>query len=402
MSDGRKVSLDGRYSPLTIVEAVLATCASQPEFLPVTLDWEPGGPYQYVGPGRGASNPVYQIITESLHSFGNRSWAVVLLSFGSGNPGIIPYTRSHYSGSNALHEQQDDMAKDDMASKIFKRVNKLGGYFRFSLQQEPQGRDLDFGIDEPSRAAAQTDLYLHNPDTARRIEDCAKATIDCSDIGQRLVSEYYTAGHDEVAETIQLRVRSIRRYHRGPTHPDTIRASELLLMIYLIRFKLVNAHEEQAELLKLYSDMLGADHPRTIDAAAGLAAICSEQGNWDGAENLQLEILEQTRRVLGRDHLDAILAAANLASTYHVRGRWGEARQLWLEVLEGRKRVLGEDHPNTVFAAECLDASFRAPKEAETARRWKLSLTRPLEEAAKSSLGATVDAESDSSYPHAS
>jgi predicted acylesterase/phospholipase RssA len=117
MSDGRKVSLNADSRPITVVEAVLATCALQPEFLPVTLDWEPSGPYKYVGSGLRASNPVYHVITEALPASGSleETWIALLLSLGSGNPGMISFTRSHYSGSNAFREQQQDMAKDERA-----------------------------------------------------------------------------------------------------------------------------------------------------------------------------------------------------------------------------------------------------------------------------------------------
>jgi tetratricopeptide (TPR) repeat protein len=219
---------------------------------------------------------------------------------------------------------------------------------------------------------------------------------------QNLVSAHYTAGRLQEAEIEQYRAIKGRIARWGETAPGTIRAMEFGVMLRLEQCKWDGAQLGQTEVLRLQRDTLGTEHPRAVEAAAASAAIYSEQENWDKAEGLQLEILEQKRRVLGKDHLEAIRAAANLASTYHVQGRWNEARQLWLEVLEGRKRILGEDHPNTVLAAEGLDASLRAPKEVEKARRWKLDLTGALEGAANCSMDAMVDAKSDSSYPHAS
>ncbi|KAG8815596.1 hypothetical protein FRC17_000656, partial [Serendipita sp. 399] len=58
-----------RPTPITIVDAVLATCAAQPAFLPVTVgaeDWK----MEYIGAILGASNPIRELISEAHALFG--------------------------------------------------------------------------------------------------------------------------------------------------------------------------------------------------------------------------------------------------------------------------------------------------------------------------------------------
>jgi tetratricopeptide (TPR) repeat protein len=403
MSDGRLKTLQTRDDSglVTVVEAVLATCALQPDFLPVTL---PNEPYQYVGPGLGASNPIYHVVSEAvcINYHPPEVYEIaLLLSLGSGTPGMISFIRRHYS-HHASHERQEDVAADEAAGRALEYAKENGVYFRFSLEQETQGRNLEVNMDDLDSIATQLDLYLRNEDTIKRIEECARILISPDVAAENLALTHCTKGLYYEAKKVQRLVVRHLSHKLGDRHPSTIRARENLAMISLEQCKWVEAEAEVLEVLELQRITRGAQHSRAIEAAATLMAIYSERENWEKAEELQLEILEQKRRILGKDHLEAVRAAANLASIYHMQGKWNEARQLRRQVLERRQESLGEDHPDTILAAESVDATSRAPKEVEAARRWTLNLKAALEERANSSLGAIVDAVSDSSYPHTS
>ncbi|KAG8817631.1 hypothetical protein FRC17_011139, partial [Serendipita sp. 399] len=58
-----------RPMPITIVDAVLATCAAQPAFLPVTIGTE-DRKMDYIGAILGASNPIRELISEAHALFG--------------------------------------------------------------------------------------------------------------------------------------------------------------------------------------------------------------------------------------------------------------------------------------------------------------------------------------------
>jgi hypothetical protein len=62
--------------------------------------------------------------------------------------------------------------------------------------------------------------------------------------------------------------------------------------------------------------------------------------------------------------------------------------------------VVKRRYPKTILSEDSLEASFRTPEDAEEVRRWNLNLTGTFKEPEKGSLGATVDVESDSPYPH--
>ncbi|KIM21662.1 hypothetical protein M408DRAFT_29367 [Serendipita vermifera MAFF 305830] len=81
--------VDRRGPPvnLTIAEAMLATCASPPLFLPakVIKDYST---FEYISADLGLSNPVREIIEGAHGAFGDETTVICILSLGSGHPGV--------------------------------------------------------------------------------------------------------------------------------------------------------------------------------------------------------------------------------------------------------------------------------------------------------------------------
>jgi len=156
--------------PITVVEAVLATCASQPEFLPVMVGagWREQA---YVSAGLGASNPIEQVITEAQTVFEGEPAISMLLSIGSGHPGVIYLPSS--GQADDLYRTMHQIAVDceAKAQEIQARIDQDGVYFRFSVDQGMQ-REYENDMQELGWIGAQIDAYLAKVETTRKIEEC--------------------------------------------------------------------------------------------------------------------------------------------------------------------------------------------------------------------------------------
>lgn len=159
-------------SGITIVDAVLATCASQPEFLAASIG-SGFGKREYVSSDLCASNPVRQVIAEAYSHFEGVPNIGLLLSLGSGHPGIV--SLSPNGGSDMLHHLMQGLLVDSQqrAQEIQEKMDRVGTYFRFSVEQGMQ-RNQPVDSEELEWIAAQTDSYLAGPDISRRIDECVE------------------------------------------------------------------------------------------------------------------------------------------------------------------------------------------------------------------------------------
>ncbi|KIM24801.1 hypothetical protein M408DRAFT_229318 [Serendipita vermifera MAFF 305830] len=90
-----------RPSTITVIEAVLATCVTQPEFAPVSSG-SGRKAREYIA-ASGALNPIHEVISEAHLLFGEDATVVSLLSIGAGYPGIISLPQG---GSEAAIDKQ--------------------------------------------------------------------------------------------------------------------------------------------------------------------------------------------------------------------------------------------------------------------------------------------------------
>jgi hypothetical protein len=153
-------------SNITIIEAVLATCAAHPIFSPVSS----GSGYrkkEYIGAGLGSNNPVRELITEAHSLFGGESSVSCLLSLGNGHPGIIPLAPDERDIS--LHRLRDLMNDcEQRAQEMEQQLGRAGIYFRFSVEQGMQTEYPGQAAD-PSWILAQTESYLEDHETSKKI-----------------------------------------------------------------------------------------------------------------------------------------------------------------------------------------------------------------------------------------
>lgn len=179
---------------ITVVDAILATCATQPSFLPVIS----GTGYrkkEYIGAGHGANNPIREVITEAHSLFGGESTVASLLSLGSGNPGAI----SLPSGSEKLdlHRVVLGMMQDgeQRAKETQQQIGRVGIYFRFSVDQGMQS--LHQGqLQDVEWIVAQAESYLGDATINEKLDLCAKtmeARVKTISL-DRLSKSLYNAG----------------------------------------------------------------------------------------------------------------------------------------------------------------------------------------------------------------
>ncbi|KIM24761.1 hypothetical protein M408DRAFT_26728, partial [Serendipita vermifera MAFF 305830] len=149
-------------SPITVVEAVLATCATQPEFAPVTSG--SGHKARAYIAASGAVNPIHEVIAEAHLLFGGDTAVALLLSVGVGHPGIISLPQD--GGEVGLHTLTRGMMQDceQRAQEIEERMGRVGIYSRFSVDQGMQNNHAG-QFDDLGWITAQTEDYLGRHET---------------------------------------------------------------------------------------------------------------------------------------------------------------------------------------------------------------------------------------------
>lgn len=151
-------------SEITVVDALLATCAMQPIFGPVTS----GTRYkkqEYVGV---IASPLRDVISEAHSVFGGDSNVASLLSLGSGNPGGVLAGEGQTEANKVLQDIINDCERS--AQEIQQQTSRLGVCFRFSVEQ---GMQTDRPISDISWIVAQTGVYLGDAATCDKLRVCA-------------------------------------------------------------------------------------------------------------------------------------------------------------------------------------------------------------------------------------
>jgi hypothetical protein len=159
-------------SVITVVDAVLATCASQPAFAPVSFGAR-HKKQEYIG-DVGVNNPVRDVIAEAYMLFGGGSSVASILSVGCGHPGVI--SMSSNGDATALQAVLKDKILDceRRAQEVQEQIGHLGIYFRFSVEQGMQ-RSQPTSAHDLSWIATQTEVYLTGTGVSSMVEELLKS-----------------------------------------------------------------------------------------------------------------------------------------------------------------------------------------------------------------------------------
>jgi hypothetical protein len=145
---------------MTVVDAILATCATQGTFLPVTIG--SGHTQQEVmGAATGAGNPCHEVIQEAVDRFKPDRQIAVILSLGSGHPGLVSASPSSRSDEWLKIMRQMTADCEKVAQEMWEKIGEDGAYFRFSVEQGLQNHHGP-KVDLTSWVNTQTRGYLEN------------------------------------------------------------------------------------------------------------------------------------------------------------------------------------------------------------------------------------------------
>jgi len=162
-----------RASNVTVVEAILATCATQPTFLPIALG-PASSTKELVGGAMGSGNPTRELISEAYNLFGKDAHVSTILSLGSGRLGTLaaPLT----DAKDEWMDLMGDMVKgcEQIAREMETQVGHLGIYFRFSVEQ---GLQRIYGVNpnEFGWLNAQVHSYLEDTQVSRKLDHCVES-----------------------------------------------------------------------------------------------------------------------------------------------------------------------------------------------------------------------------------
>jgi hypothetical protein len=159
-------------SVITVIDAVLATCASQPAFAPVSFGAR-HKKQEYIG-DVGVNNPVRDVISEAQMFFGGDTSVDSILSVGCGHPGVISMASN--GDATALQAVLQDIILDceRRAQEVQEQIGHLGVYFRFSVEQGMQ-RSQPTSAHDLSWIATQTEVYLTGTGVSSKLEELLKS-----------------------------------------------------------------------------------------------------------------------------------------------------------------------------------------------------------------------------------
>ncbi|KAG8850659.1 hypothetical protein FRB91_008869 [Serendipita sp. 411] len=184
---------DSRIAPpssVTILDAALATCASQPEFLPVVIAEGDNVREEYLSAIMGAANPVHNVVTEAFHYFPTTTKVSSIVSFGCGYPSVVqlPTCTSKDERFEAYTQISEDCEK--VAQKLQEEVSGLDIYFRLSVTQGVQRSvPLAYADGERDLIVSFTSEYLQDPEIDTLLERC----VDCVHLRRGVRSIEYLA-----------------------------------------------------------------------------------------------------------------------------------------------------------------------------------------------------------------
>jgi hypothetical protein len=159
-------------SVITVIDAVLATCASQPAFAPVSFGAR-HKKQEYIG-DISVTNPVQDVIAEAQMLFGGDCSVASILSVGCGHPGVISMASN--GDAAALEAVVRDIILDceRRAQEVQEQIGHLGIYFRFSVEQGLQ-RSQPTSAHDLSWIATQTEVYLAETGVSSKVEEMLKS-----------------------------------------------------------------------------------------------------------------------------------------------------------------------------------------------------------------------------------
>ncbi|KIM32138.1 hypothetical protein M408DRAFT_214439 [Serendipita vermifera MAFF 305830] len=117
---------------LTVNEALLATLATPPLFTPTSISRD-ASVFEYLGGDLTQSNPARVVVTEAYRAFGAEARIALLLSIGSGHPGVVSFPDNNNLASWGQFLEKLVADSEQKAQEIESQMGHLGIYHRFNI-----------------------------------------------------------------------------------------------------------------------------------------------------------------------------------------------------------------------------------------------------------------------------
>jgi hypothetical protein len=161
-----------RFEPsqdVTVVEAVLATCATQLDFLPVLVGQDISQ-QEMIGSAIGAPNPALELYDEARKLYPRYIHGSIFLSLGTGHPGALPAPSS--GGRDEIDFYRKIHSSGELvARQIAKQLEGRIPYFRFTVAQGLQHIYVS-NLNDSRWIRTQTGSYLNESETQEHLRDC--------------------------------------------------------------------------------------------------------------------------------------------------------------------------------------------------------------------------------------
>jgi len=147
-----------------------------------------------MGAATGAGNPCHEVIQETIDRFKSDRRIAVILSLGSGHPGLVSASSSPRNDEWLKIMRQMTADCEKVAQEMREKIGEDGAYFRFSVEQglqKYQGADVDRG----PWINAQTYAYLDDRETSHLLDQCVdgicqqQSLLALEDLGARIRSK---------------------------------------------------------------------------------------------------------------------------------------------------------------------------------------------------------------------
>ena len=161
----------------------------------------------------------------------------------------------------------------------------------------------------------------------------------------------------------------------GPSHPDTLLASDRLARASLAAGLGTEAVALYQRTLNTRAAALGPDHPSTVAARADLGGALLRAGRAGDAVAVLEAVLNARDRAQGQVDLDTLLMMDGLTAAYQAAGRYPDAIRVARRTLAERERLQGSDHPGTMATrANLADACLAAGRMRDAIGHCKRTL----------------------------
>ncbi|PVG01505.1 FabD/lysophospholipase-like protein [Serendipita vermifera] len=161
----------------TVVDAIMATCVSEPDFEPITIGSASPERTTYLSGPMAYMNPVREVIAEAYKTFPNPEdrYVASILSIGNGHPGVVMASTMYGSDNEWVKHLRPLLTNcENTANEVASQMEGLGIYHRFSvlhgLEHLPRhdGRNIEY-------LRAQAASYCDNPEFTSKIDICVKS-----------------------------------------------------------------------------------------------------------------------------------------------------------------------------------------------------------------------------------